>query len=458
MFDIKEHGGHFKGKVGNGTDLNIFTQLEEPKIKEGIWIKTANKYKSIINDFKYYYPDTWKPSEIIDALSPRPFTYWTARATDNNRFIWYLYNGVIYEYDYLNDTYSVLPSLPAIAGFASMQNTTIAKVNNNKLLVIPGIGPMDTYHSDDMYFFDLSSRVWETVKKPFPASYLGFNVFDLFGKLNLIARNSWSDGSTFVTFAWYTYDYNTGTFTNLGLGISSLTNVGWTNVPQFPYLQSNSDVVYYVQGNASSFLRRLNYFDPKTLLVDGKIVIPSYNSQNLVTNTYVFPKTTGQNGTGYPTIVKDGCLYYVGCNAQTTPSELYFIKKDLDTGEEEILLTRKTDVINSYNVMIEPIDMGDSVYSLTPTKSTQNGVYTGTRVDIFSFVPSEYPEGTVILERRSEHLNRYYTQLFTTDKYQPDMFGRLLTSFQDVHYFTDGTLTKEPMYYGDGTQWVKFKN
>ena len=34
------------GSGGAGVGINIFTQLEEPEIKDGIWIKTDSKYKT----------------------------------------------------------------------------------------------------------------------------------------------------------------------------------------------------------------------------------------------------------------------------------------------------------------------------------------------------------------------------------------------------------------------------
>lgn len=66
---------------------------------------------------------------------------------------------------------------------------------------------------------------------------------------------------------------------------------------------------------------------------------------------------------------------------------------------------------------------------------------------------------SIVLVRYYEENGAYRTQLFDMKlSTLADANTRLLTSFDDVWIYENGQYLELPTYYGDGTQWIKFKN
>ena len=63
-------------------------------------------------------------------------------------------------------------------------------------------------------------------------------------------------------------------------------------------------------------------------------------------------------------------------------------------------------------------------------------------------------EDTILMRQRSG-VNKYQTVLTPATNVE----NRLLTSFEDVGYYSTetGINNNIPTYYGNGTEWVKFK-
>jgi len=68
------------------------------------------------------------------------------------------------------------------------------------------------------------------------------------------------------------------------------------------------------------------------------------------------------------------------------------------------------------------------------------------------FPSSDFDDKSIVLLNGSS----YKTQLFTSELVD----SSVKNSFNDVWLYEDGTglLTDIPSYYGDGTQWINFKN
>ena len=94
----------------------------------------------------------------------------------------------------------------------------------------------------------------------------------------------------------------------------------------------------------------------------------------------------------------------------------------------------------------------------------KNGTKT---INTYQLSPNVYSPQTLILQRNTSENGTYRTGIFdlnsVVDKsLQPLIEGdanRCLYGFNDCYYFADTAFDwTAPMYYGDGTQWIKFKN
>lgn len=79
-------------------------------------------------------------------------------------------------------------------------------------------------------------------------------------------------------------------------------------------------------------------------------------------------------------------------------------------------------------------------------------------IDLTSTLKSPTNQSLVLL-RSFESTGQYFTQLFDIKlSTLADANTRFLTSFDDVWIYENGQYLELPTYYGDGTQWIKFKN
>ena len=92
------------------------------------------------------------------------------------------------------------------------------------------------------------------------------------------------------------------------------------------------------------------------------------------------------------------------------------------------------------------------------------GTIGGTKIDSKSYVAFTFPEKpfnpyTLIIQRGNTSSGVYQACLVNTFDDIVGENNRLLTGFDDIWYFLETKLdTSSPVYYGDGTKWIKFKN
>ena len=104
------------GKLGfnNGkftAELNIYTQMDEPKEKNGIWVKTQNKCKNILTNQKIFEDDgTWSISQPLPERAPNNGSYYTDYATQYNNKLYIALGSSLYSYD--GNTFVKCISLP----------------------------------------------------------------------------------------------------------------------------------------------------------------------------------------------------------------------------------------------------------------------------------------------------------------------------------------------------------
>ena len=72
-----------------------------------------------------------------------------------------------------------------------------------------------------------------------------------------------------------------------------------------------------------------------------------------------------------------------------------------------------------------------------------------------------YDPNTIILYKGDQHNGTYLTAIADTSSIIDDgnNNNRFISGFDDAVYFADSAFDwGAPMYYGDGSQWIKFKN
>lgn len=78
----------------------------------------------------------------------------------------------------------------------------------------------------------------------------------------------------------------------------------------------------------------------------------------------------------------------------------------------------------------------------------------GNKIKIMTAIPKDYTEDHAIV------LAQNYEYKYTTELIDTDIIHGLKYEFNDVFYYTrqDGFDNTIPTYYGDGINWIKFKN
>ena len=97
---------------GGGSGLNIFAQLSEPAIKEGIWLKTSDKFRKVINDSELYTAGTWLTPEEM----PYQFRQGALAQVGSDVFLFGSSDGAArrraYKYDTVIGTFTRVRDIP----------------------------------------------------------------------------------------------------------------------------------------------------------------------------------------------------------------------------------------------------------------------------------------------------------------------------------------------------------
>ena len=103
------------GTHEGGSKLNIYTQLEEPTKKDGLWLKSNVDIDQVETDTNVTLDPYWD-TEKMSKLRNIPYSYYdgAAVAIGTNVYIFGSYNNLTnaYRYDTLTDTYTKLTNIP----------------------------------------------------------------------------------------------------------------------------------------------------------------------------------------------------------------------------------------------------------------------------------------------------------------------------------------------------------
>lgn len=375
--------------------LNIFTQMDEPEKKDGIWIQTNHQYERVMVNqptVSNYESGVWSQASIM------PFNLdWNVIPVEYNGCI-YIFNGYLnnnncyYKWDGFTWTY--------IGNWITGNASTV--VYNNELYLI-GIfnttesGGVYTSTADGFYKYTDESGPIKLNNLPLQTSYLGATVYNNKIYTILIHYNS-----TYHEQSYYIYSYNGSTWTQ-----EKFLNTDYT-----------SRIIGY-NGNIHVFSKKHYIFNPndKSLNIIGDLPISGIGSLAIYNN-----EIHCINGS-------DHYKYngYAWTQVSTSPYNR----------NQQFIIGYK----NALNLFY---------------RSSEGGIH-------YQFRSPEkvYQPNTLIISKGNSNGGKYLTNIADTSVIQDDGTGayRFPSGFDDVFYFADTAFDwNAPMYYGNGSQWIKFKN
>lgn len=381
------------------TGLNIFVQEEEPKIKDGIWIQGNKTYDNIkvtnIVSSEPYWGDT--NNSALPFAMP---AYLMTRVQKGADVYIFNYGTAGFKYNLETGDYEQI-TYPD--GFA---------VNTSCL------------YNDDIYLFGYSSTLaykYNTITKEFTqletpvpfsfsAPFEGVLVDDY---IYLFGGKDGNLSSSKVTA--YKYSIKEDKYTLLATRMPYKAYGGWS------CKKIGNEI--FIFGNQSATSTVYKY--------------------DIATDTYtaVADTTHSLDNAQTLTCVIGTDIYYFGTNDSSSSTKAS--KYDTVTNTH----TSLTDIPHTfyYNNSAGAVAYYNNKIYLMGGGSAQ-------RLTIMEFPTLDFIDNSVIIQNG----NIYKTQFKTVD----NIIGRLETPFKDVFHYTDtngldGTL---PTYYGNGEQWIKFKN
>ena len=384
--------------AGGKVKLNIYAQTTEPTNKDGIWLETNKTFDKI------YFKENIVQAENYD----RTKTYPNIDITN--------YNGVVYIKPYI---------------YYLGSNTNPYQIRR--------------YNVETNIIEKLTDASREIFSRCSCYCAIG-DIIYVFGSIS---------GSTPNTIS-YKYDTKTGTI---------------TSIANCPHKMSNN-CSYAIAYNNNIYL----IGDPTSYSSDNGKIMYKYSPD---TNSYtVVGKFPYEVGTGYT--IGNICVAGNECylfNLSNTSH--YSYKMNLDTGvctqlsnppinfefgigvnqDNYIYIFNKNqsyryDIINDTFTKLQNSTISSSA-TRTYAFLYENKMYiTGyNNIDCMVLQYKDFENNSIVV---SQGNNKYFTELISNE----DIDGKILFPFNNIYFNTieNGLDDTIPTYYGDGTQWVKFKN
>ena len=390
-------GGSGSG-TGDGTSLNIFTQPNEPDIKDGIWVKKTNTHKKIVVDNRISTEGEWSdivtdcPFSVGQNANPVLYRDKIAVVANNDSGLWTFDGG----------TWTNIGSKPPI-GYNG-----ISIVLNNVLYFLGGYG--DLYEQGiemdkGICRWDGTSWVGST-SLPFEITYQnGIAVYN---------------GYIYCLIPDYTNE-KTCLWRSSGNSFTKVTTMNYVVTDARGGFVYNNKIYWILDYYNSSSI----YYHQVLVTCDGSSVTLNAGSTPLTNNDLLI----------------SGVLY---------DGVIHAILRFYSTGEYKHY---KYDGTTWTNMFSMPGEM-----FLCPL-NTRLYAFCGTQRMYFSKAHEKYDPHTLVLQISSSHDGPYSTAFVNTSSLITGENNRFVSNFDDAFFIgEDGIDTTDPIYYGNGTQWVKFKN
>lgn len=396
------------GASSGAAELNIFTQPNEPEKKDGIWIQSNNQYEKIITDARIMVN--------IDngVISNKRDLHYSG--TGYNAPCYYNYN---FDCEYYNG---------AVYGLVDCQNSNrtvwvlLVRIDNNIITII-----------NKYTVSSSSSQKIEYINK-----YMD--------KIYLTCKSYKSDGYSFSSS--YVLNSQMNQEKVLSIPISDVHGVVEYNNTLL-FISSNTA---YCQFDGTSFTSKyVNAPEVFACVVyDGYIFTSSgnglykwdTNAATLVLSSFKCNNTTSTmcvyNNNIYYTYNIGLYKYNIIDNSCTLVADNVLDQRYpiLCTDGYKLYIQSFNDSCGAYDPGIKNIIAKCADYSL----SKQN-----------------FNNNTVILQRGETGNGKYQTAFADLTKSVSGV-NRFISGFDDAWFYSNGGFENCPMYYGNGSQWIRFKN
>lgn len=390
--------------------LNIFIQNSEPDAKEGFWLQTSNNLNSdvIISNNRLVAEtifDTWA-NRIV---APTAYSYQPGAVVGDEIFALGGYasggKNTAYKYNVVTNTTTVLNTLPE----AMWANDLVAIGTDIYMLG----GLIGTQYTNKAYKYDSLTDTYSEITSLPEARGWAHSV--LVGDTIYVIGGKKASSNTSYSTTILAYDVKNDMYSTLTAPIGISVQDGIAVVGSKIYMLGNN--------SASS--------------VDSYVYDVATNTSASISP---IPETGAVKAVTHGTDI----YYFIGLNTQ-----MYKYDTLTDTHSAVEGITSPAGVSNR-----PMFDVNNMLIRLQTITNYTYGRFIDTigYTDILDY--SGDKDGVVIYQR--EDINKYHTGLNSNS----NITGRLRYGFDDIIHYTvsEGINNTIPTYYGDGTQWIKFKN
>lgn len=377
-------------------ELNVFTQTTEPIGKDGIWLQINKTPDNIEFVDNPYNGGYWNYNKTISLNAP-PIT--ASDVTYNGQYVFIKGSDKtsFYKWDISTDTYEKLPDTPD-----NTEQASIAAVGN---YVYFFGGATRQFGSNNVYKYDIVNKQFIQLTN-LPYTFQGFGRAKVIGTdIYLMGDKNFNSDSSQRNTKWDT-----------------LTDT-YRVMATIPYRTDDSSFavvgkdIYIIGGgsynhNEYKFYKYDTLSDIYTEVGTLPVACVSSCTIGIGTDIYMF-RVSGDNHV----VTK----YNITSNTFTTLTPC------------------------NYSISGQGVLVGNDIYFFT----YDNGSYlTAT----FTINVVEYSNNSVVI---AQGIPSYLTLLIKNEEYE-----NLKFHFNDAFFYEDinGLIDTIPTYYGDGTQWIKFKN
>ena len=394
------------GDESSALSLNVFTQETEPETKDGVWIQTTNSHQSVsittteIVESSESETIEWEPNINL------PYDFKNGSAVVYNNEIHILggendkVNTGIYHYKFDGAKWSKVSTLPY--KFCSGS----AVVYNNEIHILGSSASSILYK----YHYKFDGTTWSK------ASTLPY---DFHSGIAVVYNNEIHILSSSANSRLYKDHYK-------------FDGAKWSRASTLPYaFYYGSAVVYnneiHILGGGNTSTRKYHYkFDGTTWSKVSTLPYDFYRCSPVVYNNNEIHILGG--GT---TKVNTGTYHYKFDG--TTWSEVSTLPYDFKNGSV-VIYNGKIHILGGSNSLIKVC-----TYTL-------------------SSIDNVNASKIVIYQNPSNNTGIYATNFISGVPITGEN-NKFPSGFDNVYYIDDfGNMEKSPIYYGDGTQWIKLKN
>lgn len=379
---------------------NIFVQENEPTIKKGIWLQSSKSFNNICVDTDIIENEAWEDvssyNDIPTSMFSSGFSGFSGVSKGND--VYMVYGNETVKFDAINKTYTKLTAPPHNIAKA------VCCIFNNRIYMFGSSYQTAAYGKVCSY--NILTNSYANFNNA-PQSYFASGV--------IIDSNIYLFGGSNSKYA-YKFDLYTYQYSKL------------MDIPKD-----------FTTGSATVINGMIYLFGCKTDSSNSKSVYKYNPSLDIYTALNDLPYTCSK-GCAIPSSNGSEAYIFLGQYSGSSPSPLVY-KYNSITDTYSRLANMPIYFSDGLGVKINE----EKILLLGGTNYTK-------KIRAMNLLVKEYPNNSILI---SQGMGDYKTELINTDT-----SGNLNYYFHDVwHYTRENGLDKTiPTYYGNGTEWVKFKN